>query len=240
MVSPGLSSTPANSEPIMMVLAPAAMALVMSPEYLMPPSAMSGMSRFAGGAISVGDSGDLRHADSGDHAGGADGAGADADLDCVRSGVDQSERAFVGGDVSGEQIDVGKGLFHVADGLQHARRVAVGGVDREHIDVLGDQRGGAFQIVAGCAEGRADAEAALFVFGGVGVFQFLLDVFDGDQAFEFVVAVDDQQLLDAMLVQDELGFFKGGADGDGDEVFFGHHVADRECRCGSQSAGRDW
>ena len=45
MVSPGLSSTPANSEPIMMESAPAAIALVRSPEYLMPPSAMIGMSR---------------------------------------------------------------------------------------------------------------------------------------------------------------------------------------------------
>ena len=44
MVSPGLSSTPANSDPIITELAPAAMALVISPEYLMPPSAITGMS----------------------------------------------------------------------------------------------------------------------------------------------------------------------------------------------------
>src|ERR1019366_7461945 len=43
MVSPGLSSVPANSEPIITQLAPAAMALVMSPEYLTPPSAMIGV-----------------------------------------------------------------------------------------------------------------------------------------------------------------------------------------------------
>ena len=45
MVSPGLSSTPAKSEPIITVEAPAAMALVTSPEYLMPPSAMTGILR---------------------------------------------------------------------------------------------------------------------------------------------------------------------------------------------------
>src|SRR5665213_4575922 len=45
MVSPGLSSTPANSEPIITELAPAAIALVTSPEYLMPPSAITGMPR---------------------------------------------------------------------------------------------------------------------------------------------------------------------------------------------------
>jgi len=43
MVSPGLSSTPAKSEPIMMLLAPAAIAFATSPEYLMPPSAMIGI-----------------------------------------------------------------------------------------------------------------------------------------------------------------------------------------------------
>ena len=89
MVSPGLSSTPAKSEPIMTTLAPAAMALVMSPEYLMPPSAMTGMSLLAGGADGFGDGGDLGHAGAGDHAGGADGAGADADFDGVGACVDE-------------------------------------------------------------------------------------------------------------------------------------------------------
>src|SRR5262249_10359028 len=39
---PGLSSVPANSEPSMAQLAPAAMALARSPEYLMPPSEITG------------------------------------------------------------------------------------------------------------------------------------------------------------------------------------------------------
>jgi hypothetical protein len=42
-LSPGLSSVPASSEPIMTVDAPAASALTMSPEKRMPPSAMTGM-----------------------------------------------------------------------------------------------------------------------------------------------------------------------------------------------------
>ena len=43
MISPGLSSVPAKSDPIMIVSAPAAMAFVISPENLTPPSAMSGI-----------------------------------------------------------------------------------------------------------------------------------------------------------------------------------------------------
>src|SRR3989454_158606 len=42
--SPGLSSVPASMEPIMTQAAPAARALTTSPEYLMPPSAMTGTS----------------------------------------------------------------------------------------------------------------------------------------------------------------------------------------------------
>ena len=41
--SPGLSSHPANMEPIIHTLPPAAIALVISPEYLIPPSAMMGI-----------------------------------------------------------------------------------------------------------------------------------------------------------------------------------------------------
>ena len=42
IVSPGDSSTPAKSEPAIMVFAPAANAFTMSPEYLIPPSAITG------------------------------------------------------------------------------------------------------------------------------------------------------------------------------------------------------
>ena len=77
----------------------------------MPPSAMMGMPAFGAARVGFGDGGDLRHARAGDHAGGADGAGADADLDGVGAGVDQGHGAVVGGDVAGEQVDVGKALL---------------------------------------------------------------------------------------------------------------------------------
>src|ERR1043166_4841586 len=44
MLSPGLSSVPASMEPSMTDAAPAASALTRSPEYLTPPSAMTGTS----------------------------------------------------------------------------------------------------------------------------------------------------------------------------------------------------
>ncbi len=82
---------------------------------------------------------------------------------------------------------------------------------------------------------RADAQAALFVFAGVGVFQFLLDVLDGDEAFELVVVVDDEELFDTMLVEDLLGLLERSADGDGDEVGLGHHVVDGDVGAGDEA-----
>ena len=77
----------------------------------MPPSAMTGTPRSCAARAGFGDSGDLRHARAGNHARGADGAGADADLDGVGAGIDQRQRALVGGDVAGDQSTSGKRLF---------------------------------------------------------------------------------------------------------------------------------
>ena len=95
-----------------------------------------GDAALAGGAVGLGDGGDLGHAGSGDHAGGADGAGPDADLDGVGSGVDEGHCALVGGDVAGEEVDVGEAALALADGFEDAGAVAVGGVDGEGVDAV--------------------------------------------------------------------------------------------------------
>lgn len=112
---------------------------------------------FFGGAIGVGDSGDLRNADSSNHAGGADGARSDANFDRVCAGFDQSEGAFVRSDVAGEEVDVGEGLFDIANCLEDAGRMTVGRIDREDIDLFGNESGGAVHVVAGGADGGADS-----------------------------------------------------------------------------------
>src|SRR3954469_19459252 len=94
--SPGASSTPANSPPIITVSAPATSALAMSPEYCRPPSAITGTP--AALAARAADrplvQGVIRRAAAPGHdAGGADRAGPDADLDRVGPGVDQRLRA---------------------------------------------------------------------------------------------------------------------------------------------------
>ena len=70
------------------------------------------------------------------------------------------------------------------------------------------------------------------VFGGAGIVAFLLNVLDGDQPLEDVVVVHHQQLLDAVFLQQRFGFLEGGADADGDEILFRHHVRDRQVEAG--------
>ena len=169
---------------------------------------------------------DLRHSRAGDHARGADGAGSDAHLDGVGAGLDQRQRALVGGHVAGQQAHLGKALLHLADRLQHARGVAVRRVDGQHIHARPHQFRRALQKVAGGPDGSADAQPALIVLAGVGILQLLLDVLDRDQALQIVLIVHHQQLFHAVLVQDQLGLFQRGAHRNGDQVLLGHHVAD--------------
>src|SRR5699024_493982 len=75
------------------------------------------------------DGGDLRCTDTGDHAGGADGARADTDLDGVRTGLDHGLGSLTGGQVATDDLHAGEVLLHAGNHLQHATGVGVGGVD---------------------------------------------------------------------------------------------------------------
>ena len=100
-------------------------------------------------------------------------------------------------------------------------------IDGQHVGAGVDKLFCALQKIARCANGPAHAQAALFIFAGVGVFQFLLDVLDRDQALEVVLIVDHEKLFDAMLMQNQFRLFKRGAHRDRDQVLLGHHVAHR-------------
>ena len=116
--------------------------------------------------------------------------------------------------------------FHGANCIHHARGVAVRGIDRQHVRFFARHFLRALQKIAGGADRRAHAQASLLVFGGVGEFEFFLDVFYGDQAFEVVILIHHEQFFDAVALQDSFGFFERGAHGHGDEIFLGHDVAD--------------
>ena len=113
--------------------------------------------------------------------------------------------------------------------------MAVRGVDDEQVDAGVDQPLGALEAVVADAGRGGDAQAALRVLGGVRVELRLLDVLDGDQADAVAVAVDDQQLFDAVLVQQALGLVLVDVLLDRDQVFAGHQFGDLLRRIGGEA-----
>src|SRR5699024_10114576 len=112
------------------------------------------------------DGGDLRGTDTGDHAGGADGARADADLDGVGAGVDHGLRGGAGGQVAADDVDaVAEVLLHAGDHLEDAVVVGVGGVDDEDVDARLDQLAGAVPGLLTGADAGGDEETTLVVLG---------------------------------------------------------------------------
>src|SRR5205085_1842425 len=61
---------------------------------------------------------------------------------------------------------------------------------------------------------------------GVRVTDGLLYVFDRDETFEVFVFVNDEQLFDAVLLQDDLGLVERRADGDCNERLRRHNFRD--------------
>src|ERR1043165_4523676 len=180
------------------------------------------------GARAVEDRGDLRDAGAGDDARRADRAGSDADLDGVDTELAEVARAFVRGNVAGDELRRRKDFLELPDRVHDGGGVRVRGVDDDDVDLGVDERAGAVEAVAADADGGAAAEPAERILRGLRIAPRLLDVLDGDEALEVAVGVDDEELLDAMLVEDLARLLERGADGRGDEVLLGHALGDRQ------------
>ncbi len=207
----------------------------MSPELRMPPSAMIGTLRRAAASAQSCTAGDHRHADAGDDPRSADGAGTDADLHRVDAELDERLGGVRGRDVAGDDVDVLEGAAEALHDVHHTLRVAVRGIHDEHVHVRGDQRFSALQRVFGNADRRSAAQPPERILGGVRILDRLLNVLDRDQALEPELAIDDEELLDFLLMQDLPGVVERGADRHGDEIVLGHHVADRPIDVGLEA-----
>src|SRR3989344_2482097 len=152
----------------------------------------------------IGDGRQLRHADAGDHARGADRPGADAALEGIGAGVLERPGRVAGGDVAADDLHERVQPLDPLDALEHALRVSVGGVDHDHVDLGRHQLFDALFRALTDADGRADPQTPLAVLGGTRVLGGFLDVLDGDQALEVEAVVDHQYLLDAMIAQQAL------------------------------------
>ena len=215
--------------------APAASALARSPEYLMPPSAITGTSAFFAAStasmIAV-----------------SCGTPTPATIRVVQiepgpmptliASAPASISACApsrGGDVAGDHLDRVGELLDPRHRFQHARGMAVRGVDHDEIDAGVDQPLGALEAVLADRGRGGDAQPALRVLAGVRMRDRLLDVLDGDQADAAILVVDHQQLLDAVLVQQPLGLVLADALAHGDEVLLRHQLRDLLRRIGGEA-----
>ena len=123
--------------------------------------------------------------------------------------------------VTHDDIDIRHGLAQGFHGVHYATAVAMGGIYGQYVHFAFHQLPGALDEITRCSDRRADKQTPLRILRRRRILQFLLDIFDRNQALEDVVAIDDQELLDTMFVQNAFRFFKGCADRDGDQVFLG-------------------
>jgi hypothetical protein len=153
------------------------------------------------GAGAIRHGGHLRHADAGHHTRRADGARPHAHLHRVGTRLGQGQRALGRRHVARDDLGLGEGFAYVGHSFEHRPRMPVRGVHADDV-AAGVQQGGhaRLQIRTG-AHRCPHAQSPELVLGGVGVLLGFLDVLDGDKAVQLARAVDDQQLLDAVLVQ---------------------------------------
>jgi hypothetical protein len=169
----------------------------------------------------------LRYASAGHHARRADGSRADPDFQSVNAQRDQILRAFKRGHVPGDDLHLRQAVTERFDRFQNALGMAVRRIDRQHVRLGLGHFHGALQEIARGADGGANAQATLLVFGRIWILEFFLDVLDGDQALEVEVLIHDKQLLDAVILQDAFGFFERRAHRHGHQIFLRHHRADQ-------------
>ena len=168
----------------------------------MPPSAISGtpVSAGRGGAVEHGR--ELRHADAGDEPGRAGEARADPDLDGVGSRRREIPDAVARRDVAGDDLDIGPGALQLGHRLDRRVGVTVGDVEDERVDLGGDQRLGAVEVVAADPDRGRHAKAALAVARRARIAVGEREIAQRDEAGDPVVVVHERQLLDPVRGQE--------------------------------------
>ena len=130
---------------------------------------------------------------------------------------------------------VRKCLLDPGGRVHHPPRVGVRAVETEEIDVLLDQGGAAIEDIRGHTDPRRHPQATEVVFAGVRIVVGLLDVLDRDEPLEASGLVDDQELFDAVFVEERLRLLEGRPDRRGDQILLGHEVGDRPVELGAET-----
>ena len=100
------------------------------------------------------------------------------------------------------------------------------GVENEEVRACCEKCARTVGYVSGNADRCAAEKTTLFVLCRVRIAFCLFDVLDRDKTAELAFAVNDRELFNLVVTEDVACFFERRADGNGDEVFLGHHFVD--------------
>jgi hypothetical protein len=195
----------------------------------MPPSAISGTPLPGQRGGDVVDGHDLRHADAGHDARGADRARADADLHRVGAGFHQRAGGVAGGDVAADHVDLRIVLLDPAHAVDHALALWPCAVSTTIASTpaftSASTRSSVPSPTPTAAPTRSRPLASRAAFGKLVCLVMSLTVI---RPLSSQALVDDQQAFELVLVQQRLRFGKRGAVGDGDQLLARRHdLADR-------------
>src|SRR6185369_5742010 len=135
-------------------------------------------------------------------AGGADRTRPDADLDGVGASLDEGPRPCRRRDIAGDDLGVIGEAANAPHRVDDAGGMTVRRVDDEDVDPGIEQSLGTRDPVLTGAGRRRRAQPSVAVLAGMREFLRLLDVLDGDETDAAIAVVDDQQLLDAVLMEE--------------------------------------
>src|SRR6202022_159985 len=105
--------------------------------------------------------------------------------------------------------------------------MTVRGVDDQDVETGGEQRFGTLDALAAGTRRRSHAETAMLVLAGRRIALRLLYVLDGYQTDTPIEFIDDEQLFDAMLVQQAFCIFARDILAHCDKPVPGHQLGDR-------------
>ena len=171
----------------------------------------------------------LRHAHAGDDTGGADGAGADADLDGVNARIREGLRTFGRGYVTGNDLDIflSESLASLGDDIQDTGGMAVGRIDDHCVGTGRLQHFDPLDGIGFHTDRRCDEQPAAGVLAGNRVVLDLHQVLVGDQTDQAVVFIHDRKFLDLAAHQDVGGLRQADTLAGGDQVVGRHHIGNR-------------
>jgi hypothetical protein len=170
----------------------------------------------------------VRDADPGHDPRRARRSGADADLHRVHARFDQELGAFLRADVARDDV---RALGHSPrelDGIAHVLRMAVRRIDDDRVHFGAEELLDTLFEIASRPDRRAHAQPAVRVLRRQRMLRRLLYVLHGDQTAQAMIAVDDRQLLDPILVQDRLRLLEGRPLGSRYDAVLRHHLLDED------------